>query len=86
MDSSVIDGHRLATVRGTFEPMHEFPDSIELPREKYRLQHAALEAALDVLDRYPEADQEDAARRQVETALRVLLRRIWPFLDELDDE
>lgn len=68
------------------EPMHELPDSIELIREEYRLQHAALEAALDVLDRFPEADQDATTRRQVETALRILLRRIWPFLDELDDE
>ncbi|QBI18477.1 hypothetical protein ER308_02110 [Egibacter rhizosphaerae] len=68
------------------EPMHELPESIVLPREEYRLQHAALEAALDVFDRFPEVDQGGAARRQVETALRVLLRRIWPFLDELDGE
>jgi hypothetical protein len=41
---------------------------------------------MDVFDRSPEGDQGGAARRQVETALRALLRRIWPFLDELDDE
>ena len=66
------------------EPIHQFPDSIELTREEYRLQHAALEAALDVLDRVPEADPGHTARRLVEAALRNLLRRIWPFLDELD--
>lgn len=68
------------------EPIHELPDSIELPREEYRRHHAALEAALDVLDRFPEADPAGTARQQVETALRALLRRIWPFLDELDDD
>jgi hypothetical protein len=68
------------------EPVHELPDSIELARDEYRLQHAALEAALDLLDRFPEADPTDAARGQVEMALRTLLRRIWPFLDELDDK
>jgi hypothetical protein len=37
------------------EPIHELPESIELTREEYRSQHAALEAALDLLDRFPDA-------------------------------
>jgi hypothetical protein len=65
--------------------VHELPEQIVLTREEYRLQHAALEAALDVLDRVPTADAEHTARRQIETALRLLLRRTWPYLDELDD-
>lgn len=68
------------------EPIHELPESIELRREEYRLQHAALEIALDVLDRAPQADPSRMARRQVEAALRTLLRHVWPFLEELDDE
>lgn len=68
------------------EPLHELPDVIELTRDEYRLQHAALEAALDALDRFPEADTVGTARGQVETALRALLRRVWPFLDQLDDD
>lgn len=66
-------------------PLHELPDSIELTRDEHRLQHAALEAALDVLDRFPDTDVAGIVRAQVEAALRGLLRRIWPFLDELDD-
>lgn len=42
------------TVRHMSEPVHELPDSIELGREEYRVQHSALEAALDLLDRIPE--------------------------------
>jgi hypothetical protein len=55
-------------------------------REEHRLQHAALEAALDVLDRGPATGADLAARLQIETALQSLLRRIWPYLDELDDK
>ena len=67
------------------EPLHELPDSIELTRSEYRVQHAALEAALDALDRFPTTDADGAVRAQIETALRGLLRRIWPLLDDLDD-
>ena len=67
-------------------PLHELPAEIVLSREEYRLQHAALEVALDVLDRLPAADGSGAARRQIEAALRMLLRRIWPYPDELDGE
>ncbi len=67
-------------------PLHEFPASIELDRDEYRAQHAALEAALDVLDRSSSADPDDAARALVQAALRSLLRRIWPLLDELNGE
>ncbi len=67
------------------EPLHELPASITLTREEYRVQHAALEAALDVLDRFPVTDTGGAVRAQVEAALQGLLRKIWPFLDELDD-
>jgi hypothetical protein len=35
--------------------LHELPEEIVLAREEYRLQHAALEAALDLLDRMPGA-------------------------------
>jgi hypothetical protein len=66
--------------------MHELPEEIVLAREEYRLQHAVLEAALDVLDRLPGADVDGAVRLQLETALHMLLRRIWPYLDELDDQ
>jgi hypothetical protein len=66
-------------------PVHELPEEIVLTREEYRLQHAALEAALDVLDRVPTTDDADAARGQIEAALQSLLRRIWPYLDDLDD-
>jgi hypothetical protein len=66
-------------------PVHELPEQIVLTREEYRLQHAALEAALDVLDRLPATGADHAARRQIEAALQPLLRRIWPYLDELDD-
>jgi hypothetical protein len=38
------------------EPLHERPASIALTREEYRVQHAALEVALDVLDRFPATD------------------------------
>lgn len=65
--------------------LHELPAAIELTRDEYRVQHAALEAALDVLDRFPETDAGGGVRHQVEAALRVLLRRIWPLLDEIDD-
>jgi hypothetical protein len=67
-------------------PVHEMPEEIVLTREEYRLQHAALEAALDVLDRVPTDDVLDAARQQIEIALQLLLRRIWPYLDELDEQ
>lgn len=60
-------------------PIHELPDSIELSREEYRLQHAALEASLDLLDRFPASDPQGEVREQVESALKGLLRRIWPF-------
>jgi hypothetical protein len=66
--------------------MHELPEEIVLAREEYRLQHAALEAALDVLDRLPGADVDGAVRLQLETALQMLLRRIWPYLDELGEQ
>lgn len=65
---------------------HELPDSIELTRAEYRTQHAALEVALDILDRFPDTDPAGTARSQLEAALRMLLRRIWPFLDELNDD
>ncbi|HVM15351.1 MAG TPA: hypothetical protein VM287_13620 [Egibacteraceae bacterium] len=68
------------------EPVHELPQSIGLTREEYRAQHAALEAILDLLDRVPEADPAGTVRRQVEAALRALLRKIWPYLDELNDD
>ena len=68
------------------EPVHDLPESIELTRDEYRVQHAALESALDVLDRFPETDADGRVRRQIETALRTLLRRILPFLDEIDDD
>ena len=67
------------------DPLHELPASIALTREEYRVQHAALEAALDVLDRFPNADTGGTVRAQVQAALQGLLRKIWPFLDELDD-
>jgi hypothetical protein len=67
-------------------PVHELPEEIVLTREAYRLQHAALEAALDVLDRLPAADVDGVVRRQVENALQMLLRRIWPYLDDLDEQ
>jgi hypothetical protein len=54
-------------------------------REEYRQQHAALEAALDVLDRFPVADADGTIRSQIEAALQLLLRRTWPYLDDLDD-
>jgi hypothetical protein len=39
-----------------------------------------------VLDRVPEADPRHTARKLIEAAApRNLLRRIWPFLDELDE-
>lgn len=66
-------------------PVHELPEEIVLAREEYRVQHAALEAALDVLDRVPSADVDGAVRRQLERALRAMLRRIWPYLEELDE-
>lgn len=46
--------------------------------------HAALEAALDIVDRVPDASH--GTRHLVEAALRLLLRRIWPYLDELDED
>ncbi len=67
------------------EPRHELPASIALTREEYRIQHAALEAALDVLDSFPATDPAGTVRAQVEAALQGLLRKTWPFLDELDD-
>lgn len=66
--------------------MHELPDTIELSRDDDRTQHAALEAAPDLLDRFPHTDPDGTVRRQVEPALRMLLGRIWPFLDDLDDD
>jgi hypothetical protein len=68
------------------EPIHEFPEAIELTRDEYRAQHAALEATLDLIDRFPDADPDGSVRRHAEAALRILLRRIWPFLDDLDDD
>lgn len=66
------------------EPIHDLPDSIVLTRPEYRVQHAALEVALHALDSSPEADPEGRARHRVETALATLLRKIWPFLGDLD--
>lgn len=54
--------------------------------DEYRTQHAALEAALDILDRFLDSDPDGDVRRQVESALKILLRRIGPILDELDDD
>lgn len=68
------------------QPLHEFPEQIVLEREEYRLLHGALEAALDVLDRIAIDDTAQAARQHLEAALHLLLRRIWPYLEELDDE
>jgi len=68
------------------EPMHEPPDSIRLTRADYRVLHAALEAALHVLDRSPDSDPDGRARRRAEAGLNLLLRRIWPFLDDLDTD
>ncbi len=68
------------------DALQEMPDSIELTRAEYRAQHAALEVALDILDRFPDTDPDATARSQLDAALRILLRRIWPFLDELNDE
>lgn len=67
-------------------PVHDLPEEIVLTREEYRLQHAALEAALDVLDRTPGPDHDTVARQKIESALRQLLGRIWPYLDELDEQ
>lgn len=66
--------------------LHEFPESIELTREEYRAQHAALEAALDIVDRFPEVDLDGDVRSLAQAALRTLLARIWPVLDDLDDD
>lgn len=68
------------------EPLFVFPDSIELPREDYRRVNAALEVALDLLDRAGDNDRDGAARRQIESALSLLARRIWPELGSLDEE
>lgn len=72
------------TVDGMVQPIHELPDSIELTQHEYRVQHAALEAALYALDRSPGADPDGRVRQRVESALGILLQRIWPFLGELD--
>lgn len=66
--------------------VHELPSEIILTREEYRSQHAALEASLDVLDRLPGADADGTVRLQIENALQMLLRRIWPYLDEIDEQ
>ena len=66
-------------------PVHELPGEIVLTRDEYRVQHAALEAALDVLDRVPSADADGRVRAELERALTSLLRRVWPYLDELDE-
>jgi hypothetical protein len=73
------------TIYRSTMPVYELPDEIILAREEYRQQHAALEAALDVLDRFPVADADGTIRGQIEAALQLLLRRIWPYLDDLDD-
>ncbi len=67
------------------EPMREPPDSIRLTRADYRVLHAALEAAC-TCDRSPDSDPDGRARRQAEAGLNLLLRRIWPFLDDLDTD
>jgi hypothetical protein len=67
------------------DAIHDLPESIALTREEYRVQHAALEAALDVLDRFPATDPAGTVRALIEAALQGLLRKIWPFLDELDE-
>lgn len=67
-------------------PIYELPSAIELPRDDYRLINAALEAALDFLDRATDVDGEPGTRDVVERALAVLARRIWPELGELDEE
>lgn len=67
-------------------PLYEFPDSIQPRREEYRQLNAALEVALDLLDRALDADLDGSARRVIETALSTLARRIWPELGSLDDE
>ena len=67
------------------DALHELPETIVLTRAEYRAQHAALEASLELLDRIPEADPDGVVRRTLDAALRIVLRRIWPFLEELDD-
>jgi hypothetical protein len=79
-------GAAWVTFSGMASSVHELPEEIVLTREEYRLQHAALEAALDVLDRQPTADADGRIRAQIENALQMLLRRIWPYLDELHEQ
>lgn len=79
--SQALGGVKVSWMSG---PLYELPESIELSREEYRAQHTALEAALNVLMRSPTVDPEGEVRRVVGAAHRRLLRRIWPFLDELD--
>lgn len=67
-------------------PSYELPESIEPAREDYRLLNAALETALDVLDRSSDIDQDGTARTIVERALNTLARRIWRELGSLDEE
>lgn len=81
LDEAEPPGSIGAYGRRMSEPVHEIPESIELGREEYRVQHRALEAALDRLDRIPEADVDGSVRAQVKAALRALLRKIWPYLE-----
>ncbi len=68
------------------DPIHELPPSVVLDRKEYGGQHEALEVALDILDQHRQVDPDGTARGVVEAALSVLLRKIWPFLEDLDDD
>lgn len=41
---------------------------------------------MGLLNRFPEIDPDHSSRIVIDAALRTLLRRIWPLLDDIDDE
>ena len=63
--------------------LYDMPDTIELAWAEYRLVVLALEHAEALIESFePDASPE---LERIQTALRLLLRRIWPDLGTLDD-
>lgn len=62
---------------------YDMPDTIELAWAEYRLVVRALEHAEALIESF-EPDESPELER-IQTALRLLLARIWPDLGTLDD-
>ena len=63
--------------------LYDMPDTIELEWAEYRLVVRALEHAEALIESSQPGESPELER--IQTALRLLLARIWPDLGTLDD-